>query len=47
MLVIPKQNHIFEFQANDMTLTLYGNQFRTRPADRISKKFKSKSTIDL
>ncbi|KAI8902385.1 Rof/RNase P-like protein [Globomyces pollinis-pini] len=47
MKVIPKQNNVFSIAIRDKLFTLYGNQFCHRPADRASKKFKTKQTVDL
>ncbi|KAJ1342588.1 hypothetical protein BSLG_002905 [Batrachochytrium salamandrivorans] len=45
--VIPKQGNVFTFCVGNALLTLYGNQFCTRPADRASKKFKAKPSVSL
>ncbi|KAI8815005.1 hypothetical protein BJ742DRAFT_481 [Cladochytrium replicatum] len=44
---IPKMNSVFTFQIKGQLVTLYGNQFCTRSSERISKKFKSKPTVEL
>ncbi|KAL5037133.1 hypothetical protein BDV3_006672 [Batrachochytrium dendrobatidis] len=44
---IPKQGNVFTFGVGNSLITLYGNQFRTRPADRASKKFKAKPSVAL
>eukprot|EP01087_Luapelamoeba_hula_P002258 TRINITY_DN1194_c3_g1_i3.p1 TRINITY_DN1194_c3_g1~~TRINITY_DN1194_c3_g1_i3.p1 ORF type:complete len:296 (-),score=72.41 TRINITY_DN1194_c3_g1_i3:35-922(-) len=45
--VIPKQNSIFSITACSKTVTLYGNNFMFRSADRSARKFKYKPTIQL
>lgn len=43
---IPKMNRVFSLFINDKYVTLFGNQYSFRPADRINRKFKSKN-MDL
>jgi len=45
--VIPKANTIFILQAGNNEVTLYGNHFCYRAADRAARKFKSKPTLEL
>ncbi|KAL2914094.1 RNase P/RNase MRP complex subunit [Polyrhizophydium stewartii] len=45
--VVPKLNNVFTFGIGDTLFTLFGNQFRTRPAERATKKFKVKMTVDM
>jgi RNase P/RNase MRP subunit p29 len=39
---IPKRNHVFTVYINNQIITIFGNQFCFKPAERINKKFKSK-----
>ncbi|KAJ3282099.1 RNase P/RNase MRP complex subunit, partial [Borealophlyctis nickersoniae] len=45
--MIPKQHHVFTLKVRDALVTLYGNQFVARSAERAAKKFKSKPTVEL
>lgn len=45
--IIPKLNSVFTFQLGSYFFEVYGNQFRTRTADRVAKKYKSKVSVDL
>jgi ribonuclease P protein subunit POP4 len=47
MKIIPKQNNVFTCFVNEILVTIYGNQYRHRPAERVSKKFKNRETIDM
>jgi len=44
---IPKRDSVFTFIIRKWTFTLFGNQFNIRPSERASRKFKSRTTIDL
>ncbi|KAJ3196558.1 RNase P/RNase MRP complex subunit [Dinochytrium kinnereticum] len=49
---VPKAHNVFCFSVGGegdegLTFTLFGDHFKGRAADRVSKKFKAKSTIDL
>lgn len=44
---VPKKDHVFTMAIEDFIFTFYGNHIATRPADKISKKFKSRSTIEM
>jgi ribonuclease P protein subunit POP4 len=46
-LAIPKKNNVFTCLVNDILITIYGNQYRHRPAERVSKKFKNRETIEM
>eukprot|EP00043_Microstomoeca_roanoka_P011062 m.104424 g.104424 ORF g.104424 m.104424 type:complete len:245 (-) comp15077_c0_seq2:86-820(-) len=45
--VLPKLDSIFSFQLGKYTFSIFGNHFRIKPVERITRKFKSKQTIDL
>ena len=49
LLVIPKERTLFRITVSELNLDveLYGSQFIARSADRASKKFKIKGSIDL
>ena len=48
MKMIPKMNHVFLMDLGKFgKAELYGNHWRHRPTDRITKKMKPKATIDL
>ncbi|XP_014670531.1 PREDICTED: ribonuclease P protein subunit p29-like [Priapulus caudatus] len=47
LVTVPKATCVFTFELEGHVVTLYGKHFVHRPADRCSKKFKSKATIDL
>jgi len=48
---VPKRNNVFELVvgtgAAAWMATLYGNQLQCRPGERMVRKFKFKTTIDL
>ena len=44
---IPKAHSEFTFKLDGFTIHIYGNHFRLRPGERISKRMKQKPTIDL
>lgn len=45
--IIPKSECVFSFELDGFVFTLYGKHFSHRPADRCSKKYKTKATLDL
>lgn len=45
--VIPKENTVFTVPIKGTAFTIYGDQCRFRAADRSSKKFKPKPSVDL
>lgn len=45
---VPKCNCVFTMPVGtERVFTLYGNQLRTRPADRATKKYKNRLTVEL
>jgi len=44
---IPKKDSVFMFIIRKWTFTLFGNHLNIRPSERASRKFKSRTTIDL
>ncbi|CAH1780482.1 unnamed protein product [Owenia fusiformis] len=44
---LPKENCVFTFIIDDIQFTMYGKHFAFRPADRATKKFTSKPTLDF
>lgn len=44
---IPKQNTVFSLAVGDFLLTIYGNNFLFKAAERSIRSFKTKPTIDL
>ena len=44
---IPKRHSWFAFDFKGIEYTLYGNQFKGRSGERMTKKFKSPPTIQL
>lgn len=47
IITVPKPHTVFVFQWADRLITIYGNHFVQRSADRSAKKFKGKDTIEL
>eukprot|EP00056_Hartaetosiga_gracilis_P019620 m.15169 g.15169 ORF g.15169 m.15169 type:complete len:280 (+) comp7818_c0_seq1:87-926(+) len=47
ILMIPKKDSVFSFELRNFVFTIFGNQYRIKPAERISRKFKAKATLDL
>jgi ribonuclease P protein subunit POP4 len=47
--VVPKKNCVFRLccKATEGTWLIYGNEFCVRPAERLTKKWKNRPTIDL
>lgn len=45
--VIPKRDAVFTLRVSDTLVTLFGAHLLHRSADRASRKFKSKATVDL
>ncbi|XP_071091853.1 ribonuclease P protein subunit p29-like [Haliotis cracherodii] len=44
---IPKQNSVFTVKVEGFLFTVHGNHFKVKTAERPSRRFKSKATIDL
>lgn len=47
IITVPKPHTVFVFRWADRLITIYGNHFVQRSADRSAKKFKGKDTIEL
>lgn len=44
---IPKMNSVFAFEIDKYLFTIYGNQFCVKSADRCTRKFKLKGSIEM
>ncbi|ORX85144.1 RNase P/MRP, p29 subunit [Anaeromyces robustus] len=47
LLIIPKAHSVFTINYDKLLFKIYGDNFKVRSGERISKKFKIKSIVDL